>query len=64
MKAVAIDLIQQSRTAEAAAWCLRDMSCRRPAPNDLRAVAAALERSASKLLQIAFQIENSKEPGQ
>lgn len=61
MTTVPADLTQQSRVAEAAAWCLRDMSCGQPTPDNLRAVAAALEQSVLKLRQLAFVIANSKE---
>ena len=61
MNFVHTDLTQQSRVAEAAAWCLRDMSLGTPAASDLQAVAAALVQSASKLQHLALMIENSKE---
>lgn len=61
MKTATAYLTQQSRVAVAAARCLRDMSCGQPNPDDLRAVATALEQSVRKLLQLAFVIENGVE---
>lgn len=61
MRTISADLTKQSRVAEGAAWCLRDMSSGQPTPSDLRAVAAALELSGSKLRQMAIVIGNSKE---
>lgn len=61
MSAATADLAQQSRVAEGAALYLRSMSCGPLVPDDLRAVAAALEKSGLKLRRLALVIENTQE---